>query len=160
MKLKIKVIDNFLNKEFFLTLQNLILGEHFSWFFNDYKVYENDNDFQFVHTVVRKSQTTSAFIKYINPILSNLKVKKTIQVKLNLQTKKNKVYNHIFHTDISDVTTAIFYINTNNGKTIFKNGEEVLSVENRMVIFDSNLEHTGTSHTDTKTRVLINFNYI
>ena len=160
MQSKIKVIDNFLNKEFFLPLKNLILGEHFSWFFNDYKVYENDDDFQFVHTVVKKSKTTSTFIKYINPILSNLKAKKTIQVKLNLQTKKNKIYNHIFHTDIPDVTTAIFYINTNNGKTIFENGEEVLSVENRIVIFDSNLKHTGTSHTDTKRRVLINFNYI
>tara|TARA_R100001460_G_C3498560_1_gene170133 strand:+ start:73 stop:555 length:483 start_codon:yes stop_codon:yes gene_type:complete len=160
VKSKIKVIDNFLNKEFFLQLKDLILGEHFSWFFNDYKVYKNDNDFQFTHTVIKKNKTISTFIKYINPILSNLKAKKTIQVKINLQTKKDKIYNHIFHTDVPNVTTAIFYINTNNGKTIFKNGEEVLSVENRMVIFDSNLEHTGTSHTDTKRRVLINFNYI
>ena len=160
MKSKIKIIDNFLEKEFFLTLQNLILGEYFSWFFNDYKVYENDDDFQFVHTVIRKSQTTSNFIKYINPILSKLNVQKTIQVKLNLQTKKDKIYNHIFHTDMPDVTTAIFYINTNNGKTIFKNGEEVNSLQNRIVIFDSNLKHTGTTHTDTKRRVLINFNYV
>ena len=42
MNSKIKIIDNFLNKEFFNQLQNLILGEHFSWFYNDYKVYEND----------------------------------------------------------------------------------------------------------------------
>ena len=160
MKSQIKIIDNFLEKEFFLTLQNLILGEYFYWFFNDYKVYENDNDFQFVHTVVRKSQTTSDFIKYINPILSKLNAKKTIQVKLNLQTKKDKIYNHIFHTDMPDVKTAIFYINTNNGKTIFKNGEEVNSIQNRIVIFDSNLKHTGTSHTDTKRRVLINLNYV
>ena len=102
MKSKIKVIDNFLNKEFFLQLKDLILGEHFSWFFNDYKVYKNDDDFQFTHTVIKESKTTSTFIKYINPILSNLKAKKTIQVKLNLQTKKNKIYNHIFHTDIPD----------------------------------------------------------
>ena len=159
-KSQIKIIDNFLEKEFFLTLQNLILGEYFAWFFNDYKVYKNDNDFQFVHTVVRKSETTSDFIKYINPILSKLNAKKTIQVKLNLQTKKDKIYNHIFHTDMLNVTTAIFYINNNNGKTIFKNGEEVDSMENRMVIFNSNLEHTGTSHTDSKRRVLINFNYV
>jgi len=159
MKSKIKVIDNFLDEEFFLQLQNLILGEHFSWFFNDYKVYKNDNDFQFVHTVVKESKTTSNFIKYMNPILDKLNAQKTIKVKLNLQTKKNKIYNHMFHIDVPNVTTSIFYINNNNGKTIFKNGEEVSSVENRIVIFDSNLEHTGTSHTDTKRRVLINFNY-
>ena len=51
-------------------------------------------------------------------------------------------------------------MNTNNGKTIFKHGEEVNSVANRMVIFDSNLEHAATSHTDEKTRVVVNFNYV
>ena len=51
-------------------------------------------------------------------------------------------------------------MNTNNGKTIFKHGEEVNSVANRMVIFNSNLEHAATSHTDEKTRVVVNFNYV
>src|SRR6056300_947510 len=160
MKSQIKIIDNFLDKEFFNQLQHLILGEHFSWFYNDYKVYKNDNDFQFTHTVIKDYKPTSTFIKYINPILDKLNAKKTLQVKLNLQTKSNKIFKHSFHNDFNDVTTAILYINTNNGKTIFKNGEEVNSIENRIVIFDSNLQHTGTSHTDTKRRVLINFNYI
>ena len=159
MNSKIKIIDNFLNKEFFNQLQNLILGEHFSWFYNDYKVYENDNDFQFTHTVIKNYKPISTFIKYINPILDKLNAKKTLQVKLNLQTKANKIFNYTFHNDADNVTTAILYINTNNGKTVFKNGEEVNSVENRAVIFNSNLQHTGTSHTDTKRRVLINFNY-
>ena len=135
-----KVINNFLDKKFFSTLQSLILNDRFPWFFNNYKVYENDNDFQFTHTVIKKSKTKSNFINYINPILNSLKAKEAIQVKLNLQTKTDKIYNHIFHTDIPNVTTAIFYINTNNGKTIFKNGKEISSVENRMIIFNSNLK--------------------
>jgi len=160
MKSQIKIIDNFLDKEFFNQLKDLILGEHFSWFYNDYKVYENDNDFQFVHNVITDCKPTSNFTKYIDPILNKLNAQKTIKVKLNLQTKKDKIYKHMFHIDVPDVTTSIFYINNNNGKTIFKNGEEISSVENRMIIFNSNLKHTGTSHTDTKRRVLINFNYI
>ena len=155
-----QVIDNFLDKKFFYTLQSLVLGEHFSWFYNDYKVYKNDNEFQFTHTVIRENKPTSTFIKYINPVLDKLKAKETTQVKLNLQTKTNKIFNHSFHNDFDNVTTAILYMNTNNGKTIFKNGKEVNSIENRVVIFNSNLQHTGTSHTDTKRRVLINFNYI
>ena len=158
--LKIKIIDNFLDKEFFNQLQNLILGEHFSWFYNDYKVYKNDNDFQFTHTVIKDYKPTSTFIKYINPILDKLNANKTLKVKLNLQTKANKIFNHCFHNDFNNVTSAILYMNTNNGKTIFKNGKQINSIENRIVIFDSNLQHTGTSHTDTKRRVLINFNYI
>ena len=56
-------------------------------------------------------------------------------------------------------TTSIFYINTNNGYTKFENGEKVESVANRMVTFSTNLKHTGTSCTDERTRVVINFNY-
>ena len=55
--------------------------------------------------------------------------------------------------------TGIFYVNTNNGKTIFKNGKEVESIKNRMVIFPSNIEHAGTSNTDTENRIVINFNW-
>ena len=71
-----------MDKPFFSKLQNLILSEHFSWFYNDYKVYKNDNDFQFTHTVVKDKQPTSSFIKYINPILSKLHSKETIQERL------------------------------------------------------------------------------
>ena len=55
--------------------------------------------------------------------------------------------------------TAVFYVNTNNGYTIFESGEKVSSVENRMVIFDSNILHTGTTCTDERVRCVLNFNY-
>jgi hypothetical protein len=73
--------------------------------------------------------------------------------------------------------TACFYINTNNGSTEFRkeysdyetlayglppdpdHGAKIESVANRMIIFDSNLEHGGHACTDEKVRVLVNFNY-
>ena len=64
-----------------------------------------------------------------------------------------------FHCDIKNVTTSIFYINTNNGWTKFKDGCKVECIENRMVIFDSNIEHAGFSCTDQKRKVVVNFNY-
>ena len=64
-----------------------------------------------------------------------------------------------FHRDFPNITTAVYYINTNNGWTEFENGDKVESVANRIVIFDSNTMHTGTTCTDEKVRVLINFNY-
>ena len=67
---------------------------------------------------------------------------------------------HGYHTDFPfECKTAIFYINSNNGLTLFKNGQIIESVENRMVIFNSQLEHTGTTSTDTKNRIVVNFNY-
>ena len=52
------------------------------------------------------------------------------------------------------------HLNTCDGYTVFKNGEKVESVANRYIEFDSNLMHSGTSTTDSKRRVVINFNYI
>jgi len=56
--------------------------------------------------------------------------------------------------------TSIFYVNTNNGCTVFEDGTEVKSVGNRLVTFPGNTLHTGRNCTDEKCRVLINFNYI
>ena len=56
-------------------------------------------------------------------------------------------------------STSIFYVNTNNGYTKFEDGTKVESVANRMVTFPSNMKHTGTSCTDERIRVVINFNY-
>ena len=65
-----------------------------------------------------------------------------------------------FHIDFPiESETAILYINTNNGYTEFEDGTQVKSVENRVVIFNSNMLHTGRNCTDENVRVLINLNY-
>ena len=51
------------------------------------------------------------------------------------------------------------YLDNSNGYTKFKNGKKIKSEENKYVEFDSSLKHTGTSCTDKKRRVVINFNY-
>ena len=56
--------------------------------------------------------------------------------------------------------TAIFYINTNNGYTLFKDGTKVDSVQNTMLIFDGSLDHCGVSCTDQKRRIVLNINYV
>ena len=158
----IEVIDNFLEEDVFNEIEKILMGDKFPWFFNDFKNDDNDiNNFQFTRTVVRgNGNIESKFIQYMKPFFDKLNIKKIFRIKINLTTRTEKLFNHLYHTDVSfQCTTSIFYINSNNGKTIFKNGEEVNSVANRMVIFNSNLEHAATSHTDEKTRVVINFNY-
>ena len=39
------------------------------------------------------------------------------------------------------------------------NGDKVESVKNRIVIFDSNIPHTGTTVTNKQRRVVLNINY-
>ena len=65
--------------------------------------------------------------------------------------------------DISDgfdrCKTAVLYLNTNNGYTKFKTGEQVESVENRLVLFDGNVQHAGTTCTDKRYRAVFNLNF-
>ena len=56
--------------------------------------------------------------------------------------------------------TAIFYINTNNGYTYFEDGQKIESIENRMVMFPSNIPHAGATCTDEDRRVVLNLNYL
>ena len=163
LKNKIKVVDNFLEKNIFTEIENILMGDKFPWFFNDFKSDSNDtNNYQFTHTVVRgNGDIESKFIKNMKPFFTKLNIKKIFRIKINLTTRTEKLFNHEFHTDVPiQCTTAIFYVNSNNGKTIFKNGEEVDSVANRIVMFNSKLKHAATSHTDEKTRVVINLNYV
>ena len=158
----IKVIDNFLEEDIFKEIEKILMSDKFPWFYNDFKNDSDDiNNFQFTHTVVRgNGEVESKFIQYMKPFFDKLNIKKIFRIKINLTTRTQKSFNHLYHTDVSfKCLTAIFYINSNNGKTIFKNGEEINSVANRMLIFNSNLEHAATSHTDEKTRVVINFNF-
>ena len=89
------------------------------------------------------------------------------RMKFNLGVRTPEIFERPFHKDYHDVLpenvpykVAIFYLNTNNGYTLFESGDKVESVANRKVIFDGKLKHCGTTCTDSKTRVVLNINYI
>ena len=106
----------------------------------------------------------------MDPFLEKLPIKHLIRIKANLLTKTNQHRQSPYHVDFQNVgakqlsfgklKTAIYYVNSNNGYTIFKNGDRVDSVTNRMVTFDHDLEHASVTQTDTDSRVVINFNYV
>ena len=158
-----KVIDNYLNNFYLDFLLERILDRNFAWYYQKSKVVDNDNEEQFTHLFYKNNsiQTEQQNFDLLKPILDKLNVNKLLRVKLNLQIKEEKIRPTLFHTDntIDNATTAIFYLNTNNGKTLFRDSE-VESVANRIVIFPSHLEHAGTTHTDTKYRIVLNINYM
>ena len=91
-----------------------------------------------------------------------------LRITANLLTRLPTLIENPFHSDLRKLlqeeeqkqwTTSIFYINSNNGYTEFEDGTQVESVANRMISFSTNLKHRGTTCTDEKTRVVINFNY-
>tara|TARA_Y100001938_G_C7995800_1_gene382000 strand:+ start:438 stop:947 length:510 start_codon:yes stop_codon:yes gene_type:complete len=166
-----RIIDSAISEIDLETIQNLLLGINFSWYFfsstiNKHTIDDDINDFQLCHSFYAKAGSMKGYsehFKVIEPILDKLKIRTLIRIKANLRTvapKQDMIAG--WHTDTKlKSTTAIFYVNTNNGYTIFKESKKkVKSVENRLVIFPTELEHCGVSCTDNKQRVVINFNYI
>ena len=164
-----KVIDNFLPDGEFKALSNVVMGDHFPWYFNNVITsQQTDNQFYFGNTVFCTSppwngKTVTFYTTNVGELfLPRLKIKTLRRIKCNCQTRTFFHRKCLYHTDYdasSPCITAIFYVNTNNGWTEFKKGGKVKSVANRMVFFDSRLEHRGVSCTDQQTRVVINFNY-
>ena len=164
-----KIEDNFLEKESFDNLQDLLLGDNFSWYYNSAVDYEDEvnNNFQFTHTFYKFNEPQSDHYDALRPILHKLDIFSLLRIKSNLLTKTPNIIKNAFHVDevnmpvekIKQWTTSIFYLNTNNGYTEFEDGTKVESVANRIVTFPADIKHRGTSCTDQKTRVLINFYY-
>ena len=156
-----EVIDNFIAKENFEDLKNILMTDDFPWFFSQNVNSEDTNNFYFTHTFFCNSNINSTYFGIVRPILNKLNIKNLIRVKGNLYPKTEQLENHGQHIDYSfDHKGAIFYINTNNGFTVLEDGTKIKSVENRLLIFDAYKMHNSTNCTDQKIRMNINFNYI
>lgn len=157
-----QIIDDFLDQKSFKDIQNLLMSSDFDWYYSDLITSKevHKDEFQFCHMFYSDGEPGKKY-SVITPLIRKIAPFSVISVKANLLTKTNKVRKYGFHVDINkeNITTAIFYINTCNGFTLFRDGRKVEQIANRLVIFNAQLEHSGTSCTDEKTRVLINFNY-
>ena len=167
-KRKIEVFDNFLNAENFVKIQNEILDSEFPWGYNDdicgHKEEQNKLDnCMFVHCVY-KSQPKfyiSPIFNLLTPLLNKLNIDSLCRIKINLNLRTESHLEHCYHVDHKDVNfySAIFYLNENNGGTNIEGQPFIKSVANRLIIFPSNVAHTGVTQTNTKRRVVINIIY-
>ena len=152
----IEIIDNLLNIEEVDKISSIMYGIDFPWYLN--RVVTTQNYIQFVH-IFYNDKINSSLYHILMPIIKKLNFKNLIRIKANFLHRTDNIIEHGYHIDYENCVTAIFYLNSNNGKTVFQNGAEVESVKNRLVIFDSNLYHSGTTCTDQQFRCVINFNY-
>ena len=153
-----KVIDNFLSEYEFNTLRDYITSTDFPWYFG--LVTSDSKIAQFVHTFYVNDAPTPTW-PHISFLRAKLNMAALVRIKVNLnpRTETLQVHRDAFHIDYPDITTAVFYLNTCDGYTLFEDGTKVNSVENRIVIFDSNTRHTGTSCTNEAGRLVMNINY-
>ena len=168
-----KIEDNFLKQEDFDKIQKL-MGEPspLPWFYADRIVFEDDDKFQFIHAFYDNHMPMSPFTNELDSIINIIQPFSIVKIRAKLLTRTSEIVESSFHVDIplleenlTQWTTSIFYLNTNNGYTEFQDGRiementKVKSIANRMVTFPANLRHRGTSCTNERKRVVINFNY-
>lgn len=166
---QVEIIDNFLSDQQFSYITQSI-PNNIPWDYADgvNVLGENLNkyDWQMVHLFYHHPHFVSNTFPMIQPLVDKINPIVLQRIKLNLNPAADKIVEHGFHIDIepesiaNKFTTAIYYINSNNGYTIFEDGTKVNSIANRLVKFPANIKHSGTTCTDEKYRLVINFNYI
>ena len=167
-----ELIDNFLKIEEFNKIQNVFLSKNLPWFLEPYINTNSKNhnlekkyDYYFSHIFFlnqnEKGILKSPFFDTIQPLINKLNIQYLKRIKVNLYPSSEKIIEHAKHIDYNfKHTTALFYINTNNGYTNLQDKNKILSVENRYLKFDGNLEHNSSTCTDQKYRITVVLNYV
>ena len=156
--------NNFLEEKDFKQIKDFFFGEKCLWSYRPHQT--NNDDGFFAHDIFLNFKPVSTSFKLLEPLLKKLGIEEEdiIQIRANLLLNKPEHKYSEFHIDCKtnkNFTTAIFYLNTCNGSTIFeKDNTEIKSEENKLLVFDGNLKHKAKSQTDTHKRIVINFNFI
>jgi hypothetical protein len=163
---KYQIIDNFLSKNYFKKLQEILFSDKINWFYKDYLVEKTNKkeQFFFSHCFYNNNKIQSPLFELLlSQCISLLNPKSLIEIRANLTFKQNKLTRSDYHVDRPfPCKTAILYLNTCNGYTLLKYNKKLKKInskENRMLIFDSQIEHAAVLQTDSKRRIVINFNY-
>tara|TARA_B100001287_G_C22614148_1_gene496660 strand:+ start:155 stop:691 length:537 start_codon:yes stop_codon:yes gene_type:complete len=164
-----KIIDNFIDDSNFNMLYQHIVSANMNWFLQPETTRGTKDEPFFSHTFYQGMKPVSPlYDRAIFSILKNLNAASVYNARANLYYNIGKPVRSSKHIDVEYNNTvgktSILYINTNNGLTILypKNSSPITieSVANRLLTFDSNIFHEAQWQTDTKTRIVINFNYI
>ena len=159
-----EIIKNFIqDKELFNNIKTTLMGCEFPYYYFDCISGDHDTtDYFFGHTLYAYHGEKSDFFDRICiPLLDRIQFTYLIRAKINCYTKKPKPIKTGMHVDFAEKhRVALFSVNTNNGYTLFENGEKIKSVENQLAIFDGALKHCSVAQTDTNVRVNINLNIV
>ena len=178
--MKHKVIDNFLDEEYFDSLVTLFTdkedeggtGQQVPWYFMTSIAYpkghekflplrtRDDKLFMMAHMFYDQDVPVSPYYGKLMPILEKLKIKCLIRIKANLYPFTETLYEHTMHIDFEfPHKTALLSLNTCDGYTKFKDGTKIDSVANRVLLFDASKEHCSTNTTNVSARINVNINY-
>lgn len=160
---------NFLPLTEYVNIQRITMDGTFPYFFRGTVAYDNSHEEKFImgHRLYDWNEggnlTESKYIEGIlQPLLNVLQPKTLYRAQVNMNCRNDiRQFAH-WHVDQPNMqhSTALYYVNTNNGWTEFENGTKVPCIGNSIGIWSENIRHRGAYQTDTAVRICININYI
>ena len=172
MAKKVQIFNNFLDQEVFLEIKKFIMSPRCQWRYVNYIAHkdgrDNDNDGYFVHSFKDCHPQTfedrypeSPHFPLIAKILDKIQYRNILRIRSSLYPRRDVQKPDPFHIDYNfPHRVCIFYVNTNNGYTMFENGEKIPSVENQLATFDGSEKHCSVVQTDTPARYIVNINIL
>ena len=126
--MSITIYDDFLHEVEFKKIENLFLSTKYPWFWCRVLDYDGVDDAECEEKY--NWQCSSAIFVHMRPVCDSfdsltqiigdprLKIASVCRIKANLNPLTDKPIKHGMHIDTPfDCTTAIFYVNSNNGYT-------------------------------------------
>ena len=172
MAKKVQIFNNFLDQEVFLEIKKFIMSPRCQWRYVNYIAHkdgrDNDKDGYFVHSFKDCHPQTfedrypeSPYFPLISKILDKIKYQNILRIRSSLYPRRDVQKPDPFHIDYNfPHKVCIFYVNTNNGYTMFENGEKIPSIENQLATFDGSEKHCSVVQTDTSARYIVNINIL
>ena len=167
---EIKIIDDFLSEEDFCGIKEIFMSDDFPWYtsivVNPENAVDELNNIQLVHEFYKYMKPISRVFDTFGCVFEKIDPVALLRVKANLVLRTENIVEHGMHTDVIEyapgMRTGILYMHTCDGYTRFddEDNTQVQSVANRFVHFPAYIKHTGTTTTDSRVRVVVNFNYI
>ena len=181
--MKIEVYDDFFDQDVFSKIRDIVEGTEFQWsrssIINRQQypknlpmkfLMEEKYNHQFVHYLYSEWFPTSDYTKTLltpfrEVLKDNTPIRAVLRAKVNFNSCTENIIEHALHHDYDvdeypDLKTLLFYVNTNDGYTLFEDGDKIPSVANRCVLIKGNILHTGTNCTDDFGRLVIAINYL
>lgn len=169
-----KTIDNFLPTDQADIIEEVFLGYHPNWQYNQTVADNNDTSgvyfsCNFISELGSSLIVSPKCIRGIGYIFDSLEKHNLlneydiVRARANLYTQTDKIIEHAYHRDDKRNHVSVIYsINTNNGYTRVIIDDKIIKIEsikNRILIIDGQLKHASSTCTDEKVRVNLNFNF-
>ncbi len=170
MGMKIEIVDNFLPEVQWKAIDSVVSGSNIPWYFVD-NLNEGSylGNYYFSHQLVEEQKVIgphpNQLVPIFRPVTDRLGIdfSRNYRIKLNMYPRTQRRVHHSVHRDYDTgdgMATLLYFVNDNDGVTVFDGKRKIRSKANRAALFDGSNKHHSTTPTNANYRCTINFDYM